>query len=215
MLIDIKRKLIFVAGIKTASTSIERLLEKRVDIRIVRSEWGKHDSLAEIQQKYAWLFQRVDYTSFFKWGVVRDPSDWLWSIYSSHSDEKFASNPNLYTGDISFDEFLGVWCRKNAGQIVPQHKRFLGESGQMEANLLIPLDMLHLGLQLVAPKYGVDISNIPELKVSHKKKTEPEERQKMKQFIQAQYTEDLALFERAQTRMKLLESDAKGGDIAN
>lgn len=215
MLIDIKRKLIFVAGIKTASTSIERLLEKQVDIRIVRSEWGKHDSLAEIQKKYSWIFERVDYDSFFKWGVVRNPSDWLWSIYTSHLDPKFASNRDLYTGDISFDNFLNTWCRKNAGQIVPQHKRFLGNSGQVDTNLLIPLNMLTTGLQIIAPKYGIDISRIPELNVSPKKEIKPEESKKLEAFIQDQYAEDLALFERAHARMKLLEEDATSDTSAN
>jgi len=166
LLLDLKRSLIFVAGVKTGSTTVERIYEKQVDIRIVRSEWGKHDSIAEIRQKYNWIFRVTPVEDFFVWGVIREPVDWLSSLYRSHKDPKFASTGNLYTGGMTFSEFYDVWRLKNSGQSAPQINRFLDEKGEFAIDFLVPFERLQEGIQAMAPRYGMTLSEIPHLNKS-------------------------------------------------
>ncbi|NVE94577.1 hypothetical protein [Altererythrobacter lutimaris] len=153
MLIDIKRKIIFVAGLKTGSTSVENMFQHMADIRIVRSEWGKHDAVHQIKQKFAWLFEKIPFDEFFVWGVIREPRDWLWSLYKSHRHENFAADPRLYTGNMNFEEFLDDWCARNFSQVIPQHLKFEDENDNLVCDALIPFERLEEGLKHMAVRY--------------------------------------------------------------
>lgn len=166
MLIDIKRKTIFVAGLKTASTSIEHRLSPHADIRLTRSEWGKHDSVAQIQAKFDWLFLEEPWETFFAWAVIRDPIDMMRSLYWSHKREDFAAEPTLYTGGMDFDTFLDEWTELNSDQCRPQSDRFMTAQGRYGLDLLLPYDMLHDALPLVAPRYGLREILLPRMNVS-------------------------------------------------
>lgn len=196
MLIDIKRKIIFIAGVKTGSTTIENIFEKKVDIRIVRSEWGKHNGIADVKKRYPWIFEIHPISEFFIWGVVREPFDWLHSMYRSHKDDKFSGNQNLYTGNISFEKFINDWRDKNVGQSIPQHDRFSDEDGKIAVSLLIPFDRLREGINMVAPKYGEHASDIPHLNRSPRVQEFPELSEALTQKITQEYALDIALYQR-------------------
>lgn len=197
MLIDIKRRMIFIAGLKTGSTSIERVLGPEADIRIVRTEWGKHDSLAIVQSKYEWLFRNTPINSFFKWGVIREPSDWLWSLYKSHKDPKFSDRPEIFTGNMQFDEFFFEWRRRNGDQCAPQHTRFLDRQGNLSMDLIIPYDMLEIGMKNILHRCGLDSANLPRLNESPSGYIQKEGLAKVLPNIKTEYERDFEILERS------------------
>lgn len=84
MLISTNHRFIFVANSKSASTSIERLLMSSAEIHGGGNAEMKHQSISEIRKKYYFLFehQKFPFESFYKFGVMRKPLDWISSWYA-------------------------------------------------------------------------------------------------------------------------------------
>jgi hypothetical protein len=122
MLLSLNRKFIFVANLKSASSTIEAALGPKADIRFSQTQFGKHDGLTQISHKYGWVKRYVPYDEFFVFGVIRDPVDYLLSLYNSHHKPEFDGKPHSTKG-MSFDDFLEVWCGRS-WQAKPQHLRF-------------------------------------------------------------------------------------------
>jgi Domain of unknown function (DUF4214) len=150
MLISLSKRFIFIANMKTASTAIESALRWTSDIAIVESHFGKHQLFSEIAARFAWLFDIIDIHKFFKFGVIRDPNEYVVSLYNSHMHPRFRNDPQLYTRDLDFDRFLTEWIPRNPDQATQQHVRFLDEDGRIAANYLISYDKLESGLRFVA-----------------------------------------------------------------
>lgn len=168
MIISIEKKFIFVANLKTASTSIESALRPHGDIVVRQSELGKHLPLAEIQKRFKWIFDTIGLDEFFKFGVIRDPLDYALSLYKSHRHEKFKDNPKLYTGDMSFDDFLVVWVPNNKGQLQPQIDKFIDASGNLAMDQLVVYSELEKKFPEVMAKVGVPEIELPKMNVSPK-----------------------------------------------
>ena len=165
MLIDLKRRIIFIAGLKTGSTTIERLFAKQVDIRITRSEWGKHHGVRQVCDRYSWIFDIHPLEDFYIWGVIREPKDWLLSLYRSHQHEKFKNKPTLYTGNMNFREFFRDWRGANKRQSALQRDRFL-KNDELCVHHIIPFCRLNEGVRRMAPLYDVELSQVPNLNKS-------------------------------------------------
>lgn len=172
MIISIEKKFIFVANLKTASTSIESALRPHGDIVVRRSELGKHLAFSEIQKRFSWLFEVLDEQVFFKFGVIRDPVDYTISLYRSHMDEKFRDSPGLYTGNMSFEEFLEQWVPKNRGQMQPQINKFKDQNGEYALNRLIFFEDLKKSFPQVMKEVGIPEIELPNLNVSPGSKVE-------------------------------------------
>ncbi len=153
MLISLSRKFIFVANLKSASTAIESAIGGQAEVRLSATKFGKHDGLSAVSNKFAWIKRYIPYEEFFVFGVIRDPADYLLSLYNSHQKPAFDGKQHSTKG-MAFDDFLGPWCERS-WQAKPQHKRFEDEHGRLRISHLIDLANLadefpgicaHLGL---------------------------------------------------------------------
>lgn len=140
MLISFTHKFIFVANLKSASTAIETAIGEKAEIRISATKFGKHDGLSAISNKFAWIKRYVPYEEFFVFGVMRDPLDYLLSLYNSHQKPAFDGKQQSTKG-MSFSDFLEVWCERS-WQARPQLKRFEDEHGRLRMRYLIDLAKL-------------------------------------------------------------------------
>lgn len=142
MLISFRRNFVFVANLKSASTAIETSLRAEADIALCEARFGKHLGLADILARFHWVFDVQPIDMFFVFGVMRQPVDYVLSIFNSHSDPKFADDPRLFTGNLDFDEFIREWVPNNEDQLRPQHTRFVREDGSFGLSCLIPYETL-------------------------------------------------------------------------
>jgi hypothetical protein len=167
MLLSLTKKFLFIANLKTASTSIERVLSPHCELRLNQSRFGKHQSFSEFAERFKWLLGCTNINDIFIFGVMRDPVDYVLSIYNSHRRDVFRDNQRLYTGDLDFAQFISQWVPKNADQLRPQHLRFTSAEGRLVTNLLLSYDHLEDGLRIVADRIGVpDLKNMPKTNVS-------------------------------------------------
>ena len=155
MLLSLTKKFLFIANLKTASTSIERVLAPHAEIRLVQSRFGKHQSFSEFAERFKWILGCVNVQELFIFGVMRDPVEYVVSLYNSHRIEQFRNTPKLYTGDMDFGQFIAEWVPKNADQLRPQYTRFVGTEGRVVANLIISHDRLMEGMATVAEKLDI------------------------------------------------------------
>ena len=158
MLISCRKKFLFIANLKTASTSIEATLKPFSEIALTKSEEGKHMPFRVIEQRFGRMFSRPNH-NFLIFGVMRDPVDLILSLYNSHTEAKFRDYPYLYTGSMDFNQFITEWTNKNADQIQLQLTRFLDNQGNIGANYIISYERLAEGLNHVA-----SVINVPELR---------------------------------------------------
>lgn len=140
MLLSLSHKFLFVANVKTASTSIEATLGGFAEVRIKKTEFGKHNPLTQISRKFEWVKRYVPYDEFFVFGVIRDPIDHLLSLYNAHSREVLRSAA-VPTRGRDFDWFLDVWCKDN-WQAELQSPRFTDRNGRFQMSHLINYDRL-------------------------------------------------------------------------
>lgn len=162
MLFSLTRKFLFIANLKTASSSIEKVLAKYAEVRLQQSQFGKHLPFPDFVEHFKWLVNRVDMNEVFVFGVIREPVDYVLSIFNSHTKEHFRGNPRLYTGGMDFDRFMTKWFPKNADQLRPQISRFTAADGRLATNFLISYDKLYEGLDIVAKKLKTpELLNLP------------------------------------------------------
>lgn len=162
MLLSLSRKFIFIANLKSASSAIERSLGPYAEFRITQTKFGKHDDLSTIGKKFRWAKKYVPFDQFFVFGVMRDPVDFIVSLYNFHTASGFDGKPHS-TRDLSFDDFWSVWCKKS-WQARPQRLRFTDARGLLGVNHVIDFAQLasefprvcdHLGLQATLPTVNV------------------------------------------------------------
>jgi hypothetical protein len=139
MLLSLSRRFIFVANLKTASTSIEACLRPFSEICIPSTRFGKHEPLAKIEERFSWAFDYIGRANFFVFGVIRDPLDYVLSIYNSHQKPAFLNQPS-YTGGIAFEDFYSRWRSRGNWQLAPQYERFLNAKGEYALDYLLNLD---------------------------------------------------------------------------
>jgi hypothetical protein len=127
---------------------------------------GKHVTIGQIIDRFSWLFAEVRLSEFFVFAVLRDPVDFMLSMYNSHRDPSFATDPRLYTGNQSFTQFLQRWVPANADQVRPQYERLLDHQGHIGVDYVISYENLAKGLETVGHMIG--ISPIGSLHVQNK-----------------------------------------------
>jgi hypothetical protein len=197
MLLSLSKKFLFIANLKTASTSIEKVLGPYAELRLMQSNFGKHQSFADFAERFKWMLGLVDVNDLFIFGVMRDPVDYVLSIYNSHRSDTFKNNQRLYTGNMDFGQFITTWVPKNADQIRPQVTRFTSTDGRIAANLLISFDKLHEGLAMVAKKLNTpELTNLPKLNESPKGVTRAELLPEQIQWIENRMQRDVETIKR-------------------
>jgi len=172
MILSYKKRFIFIAGAKNASTTIEHLLRKYADFALLHTKMGKHMPYAQIANKFDFLFSNSErpIESYFRFGVIRDPIDFLVSWYNFRQREIFSKGrPNLKGKGcigIEFIEFAeevmkDIKNKRPFAKIGFQSKRFADSEGKLGVDYLIPLNRLNneivelgkaLGLKLKTPE---------------------------------------------------------------
>lgn len=197
MLIGSRHRFIFVANTKSASTAIERALKPHAEIHHGGTPARKHIALAAALEEYADLFARpgMGAEAFFKFGVMRDPVDWIGSWFR-YRKRKGARNP--LPPAMSFAEF---WARgdwniiRRDGRRNLQHRLFTAADGTVLADVIIPYHRLaelfpticaHLGVRAAPERRNVSREPAETVEIP------PRLREELRDF----YAEDYALFER-------------------
>jgi len=164
MLLSLSHKFVFVANLKSASSAIEAAIGTHAEIRLIQTRFGKHDGLSAISQRFAWVQRYVPYDEFFVFGVIRDPVDYLLSLYNSHQKPYFdGKRPS--TKGLSFDFFLEEWCQRS-WQARPQFQRFTDEHGRFRMDHLIALDRLSDEFAGVCKHIGIDAAQLGHVNAS-------------------------------------------------
>ena len=194
MLIGVKKRFVFIANSKTASTSIEHSLVGQAEIQRGGGPQRKHIYLRDALPEYDFLFGRSGYgiESFFTFGVMRDPVSWIQSWYRYRCGNKVESP--LPAG-MSFGEFwaLNDWNRTML-QGVPrlQSYFFTDKAGASIVDYIIPYSQLadHFtticeGLGIKSPLQSKNVSKVKGREIA----IAPELAEEMRTF----YAEDYAL----------------------
>ena len=131
MLIGVKKRFVFIANSKTASTSIEHSLVGQAEIQRGGGPQRKHIYLRDALPEYDFLFGRDGYgiESFFTFGVMRDPVSWIQSWYRYRCGNKVESP--LPAG-MSFGEFWALKgcrdCKAISSPIRPVRRSWITSS---------------------------------------------------------------------------------------
>ena len=168
MLISLQKNFIFIANLKSASTSIEEALSPWCEISIRQSEYGKHMSYQKMCSTFSGLFKTYNLKHFFKFCVIRDPVDYCQSLYTSHKHVKFSKRSHLSTANISFHNFLNTWRKHNRKQLLPQCRRFKGRFGHYALDFCIDYHNFEADFKYVSDKLQLNLNELPTLNMSPK-----------------------------------------------
>ena len=150
---------LFVANLRTGSTSIHHALQPIATIAFDGTERGKHLSLAEITERFG--AQRI--SRLYKWAVIRDPLEYLWSLYALHQRAEFDGMPSSTRGR-SFDEFYSA--RSELWLPMSQAARFADPAGTYGLDLLIRFEHLREGFSYLKFRLGLPSLLLPRLNTS-------------------------------------------------
>jgi hypothetical protein len=167
MLVGFEKKFIFIANLKTASTSIESLFGDFAEFKISQSAFGKHKGISAVEIFLEEFAGSSDLSGFFRFAVMRDPVRWLNSLYRSHKSVKF-ENTALSTLGMSFSEFLDVWCDINHDMARPQVERFKNRHGLIDIDYVIDFANLADGVRDVARSVNVEINELSPVDLDEK-----------------------------------------------
>jgi len=193
MLIGVKRRFVFIANTKTGSTSIEKLLMPYAEINRGGSPQRKHISWKDVRIEYSFLFDDLNYEpeSFFKFGVIRDPVDWVRSWYNYRLNNQKVDNP--LPPDMSFEDF---WrAPKNWVREARQSTAFLDSQGQCAMDLIIPLEYLPEAMKYVLERLGIPHAPMPKENKSPGKLKRSDIGAENEREILSQYAEDAAMYD--------------------
>ena len=142
MIIGVKKRFVFVANSKCASTSIEGALVDHAEIERGKTPQRKHITLQDALREYDFLFRQPDMRpeTFLKFGVMRDPIDWIQSWYRYRKGNDVAAP---IPAEMSFEEF---WEKKDWNIAHPngrknlQSRYFKASDGVLLADYIIPYE---------------------------------------------------------------------------
>lgn len=173
MLIGVKKRFLFIANSKTASTSIESALMNHAEIHRGGAPWRKHILMREALREYDFLFSQPGYRpdQFFKFGVMRDPVDWIYSWFRYRKGNTVADQ---LPPEMTFEQFWAKddWNKWRASGVPRlQSDFFTYPRGWTIADYIIPYDEVdqhfpkickHLGIKAALPRANVSaISGSP------------------------------------------------------
>ncbi len=196
MLIGLEKKFIFVANTKTASTSIEDALAPYAGISHGGDPRRKHISLHEGLNAYPQVFRQPgqEPRHFFKFGVMRDPLEWIGSWFRYRKSNRVESP---LPADMTFEEFWqqADWNFIRAGgRRFLQRDMFCGPEGGVLADMIIPYDQLGPLFAQVCEALGIAAA-LPRENVSRLKTMDeisPDLKTRLREF----YAPDYALIAR-------------------
>jgi len=192
MLISLSHKFIFVANLKSASSSIERALSSHAQFRATKTGWGKHDDLSTISTKFGWVDKHIPREEFFIFGVIRDPVDFILSLYNFHTGPSFEGKKHSSKG-VAFDHFLHNWC-VTSWQAKPQHPRFIDRRGKFQISHVVEFSQLETEFRQICSRLGLK-ATLPRVNVSPEQLSRDDLTADQISEIKTRYAEDYAFIE--------------------
>jgi len=192
MLISLSHKFIFVANLKSASSSIERALSSHAQFRLTKTGWGKHDDLSTISKKFGWVNKLVSRDEFFVFGVIRDPVDFVLSLYNFHTGPAFEGKKHS-SKNVTFDHFLHNWC-VTSWQATPQHPRFTDRRGRFRMSHVIEYSQLEAEFPQICSRLGLK-ATLPRVNVSPERLSRDDLTADQISEIKTRFAEDYAFIE--------------------
>jgi hypothetical protein len=196
MLIGVEKRFVFVANSKTASTSIERALLQHAEIHRAGTPQRKHIPLRTALREYRFLFGRKKYApeTFFKFGVMRDPADWIQSWYRYRKGNTVA---HPISKETTFEDFWKDWLAKpeKPKQKRQQKKFFVKVDGNLIADYIIPYPELDSHFATITNGLGIE-AQLANHNVSKIKSLDDSLSDATLTEIRTHFAEDYALFNR-------------------
>ena len=198
-----KNKFIFVANTKCASTSIvhSKIAElSDINSTYARPRIGRHMSLDDIYENFNFLFEEFKFNEFFKFGIIREPLDWVvsWFNFRSRpeiSDPKHKKHQD-YTGDLTFTEFWHLYKNMDFLKIPQKTIFFSMKSESIRVDYLARYEKLSENLSLIQGILGLDSLNIPKMNESSVRRINPNDvEDSLKEEIREKYKSDYDLIE--------------------
>jgi hypothetical protein len=164
MIIGVGKRFVFIANSKAASTTIEELLAPHATHRPTGAPALKHMSWIRARRDYAFVFDDPAHpeSAFFRFGVIREPADWVLSWYNYRSFRPRSGISRGYT----FDDF---WAKPDWIKRKDQSTRFTDADGVCRFDLLIPYQHLGEALPRVMEILGIECG--PERRLNRSKGT--------------------------------------------
>ncbi|ERT04031.1 sulfotransferase family protein [Lyngbya aestuarii BL J] len=204
MLISVKKKFIFIANTKAASTTVEFLLKDYAQIDLSDAHPGlKHMSYQNVIKNFDFFFKALSQRpkspsciqDFYKFGVFRDPVDWILSWFNFRSRKTIANpehpNHSNYLGNIKFESFIDSLDQY---KITPQSIYFIDKKGRNAMDFIIRYEDFSNQLSYVIDRLGIDLvdAEIPRKNISQNKRILPHQvskqaRKKIENFLQQDY----------------------------
>lgn len=159
MLIGVKHRFVFIANTKTGSTSLERVLTQFAEINRVGSPQRKHIPWSEVLVEYDFLFGQRNHgpVKFFKFGVIREPLDWVRSWYNYRLGNDRVEDP--IPSELSFADWWRAgndWVRR-----IRQANLFQDGSGHCAMDLVLPYSQLEKAGPDILRRVGISAMPIP------------------------------------------------------
>lgn len=194
MLIGVEKRFVFVANSKAASTSIEMALVNAAEIERRGSAQRKHIILRAALLKYDFLFGQKKYApeTFFKFGVMRDPVEWIQSWYRYRKGNKVA---HPLAEGTTFEEFWHqrVAQSKKSGKKQVQRDYFTRWNGEPLIDYIIPYDALPEHFETITTALGINAS-LPHQNASKIQSLDDPLSKDMLEEIREYFAEDYTLY---------------------
>ena len=189
MLISVKKRFVFIANSKSASTSIEAALGRHAEIHHGGSPARKHIGWREVRKEYAFLFDNKKYDpgTFLRFGVVRQPVDWVLSWFNYRRVNEGSDAPPT----LGFERFWndGDWVQNKQ-----QRGRFLDDDGVCRFDLIIPMEALERALPELLAAMQINHRHLPRKNQSPVALSRPEISPALIDRINEHYRDDLAFY---------------------
>jgi hypothetical protein len=197
MIISDRYGFLFVANLRTASSSMHLALGPLASIDLFETGSGKHYPLDEIYRRYG--SERI--SPLFKWAVIRRPTEYLWSLYRFHERAAFDGKPHSTRGRTFEDFYTGDthgWMK------APQSTRFVDPDGEYALDLLVHMDTLHEGFSYLKFRLGLPNVMLPRINRSGSVGS-PRLSHELEERIRADYAADYDCIERYANRERTLD----------
>ena len=198
MLLSFDRRFLFVANTKTASTSIESVLRPHAQIVRAGTPARKHMPLVRALEEYrpALAAAGLDAAGVVKFGVMRDPLDWIvsWFRYRRGNEVESPLPPGM--------DFAGFWARadwnirRQDGSRYLQRDMFCDADGRVLADIIIPYPGIDAVFGRICERLGLPReAPLPRENRSRLSRTDPIAPDLLAE-MRAFYAEDYALYDR-------------------
>jgi Sulfotransferase family len=209
VLLSYSKRFLFIANTKTGSTTIEKNLRRHAEIAIPSTKHGKHMSYSFALKSFKFVFRKTSpVEDYFRFGVVRDPLEWVVSWYNYlHREQmlKDEKKKKKSTQGVSFEQYAAQVMSETEkgmpGHIGTQQAKFVTKDGELGVDYLIPLRRLNTDLQRIATELGIKKPLPPDKERANEspriistKDVQPE----LAERLRKHFADDLALYKKAE-----------------